>query len=327
MKELKFNSELQNLIPPLSDEEKKSLEDSLLKYGYKGSPIYTWNGYIIDGHNRYELCLKHNIEYPFEELDLGDEATIVDIMEWMINTQLGRRNLPAQQRIAIWDKFRKAVEKDNAERKSKKISLSNKNRNSNNVQLDKNESDKSLYTRQQVAKKANVGTGTIARYDKVMKSNDEKIKKQMEKGELTINAAYEKIRAKEKKKDNVESFKTYKETAKLYGGIQQGRFPKRKNKEEIQNSFTNEQIVQALITANTPVNVYDVIVPKEEFDIMSNTLSKAVKSCDYRIFDLHNIYKKMDKKDIEYAIKKFNSVIEKIIELEEKIKKINVKGE
>ena len=110
MKELKINPELRDFIPPLSGEEKKSLEDSLLKYGYKGAPIYTWHDYIVDGHNRYNLCTKHNIEFPVEELDLGDEATIIDVMEWMINTQLGRRNLPPQQRIAVVKKFEKKIQ-------------------------------------------------------------------------------------------------------------------------------------------------------------------------------------------------------------------------
>lgn len=39
-------------------------------------------------------------------------------MEWMINTQLGRRNLPPAQRLAVMDKFRRIVEEDNLKRKS-----------------------------------------------------------------------------------------------------------------------------------------------------------------------------------------------------------------
>ena len=31
-------------------------------------------------------------------------------MEWMINTQLGRRNLPPQQRIAVVKKFEKKIQ-------------------------------------------------------------------------------------------------------------------------------------------------------------------------------------------------------------------------
>lgn len=127
-------------------------------------------------------------------------------MEWMINTQLGRRNLSPAQRIAVWDKFRRIVEDDNAKKKSEKISLSNKNRKFNDVQLDNNgliKNDTSNYTRQQIAQKANVGSGTIARYDKVMNSDNEEIKRKMENGELSINAAYEKVRKQEKKKENM----------------------------------------------------------------------------------------------------------------------------
>ena len=118
MKELKIDPELRDFIPPLSGEEKKQLEDSLLKYGYKGAPIFTWKGYIVDGHNRYEICQKHNIEFPIDDLDLGDDATIIDVMEWMINTQLGRRNLPPAQRISVVDKFKKKIQEQAKEKQS-----------------------------------------------------------------------------------------------------------------------------------------------------------------------------------------------------------------
>ena len=94
-------------------------------------------------------------------------------MEWMINTQLGRRNLPPAQRIAVWDKFRRIVEDDNLKRKSEagKIGANITNNKTGCVQLDTSRNSKprdySTNTRQQIAQKANVGSGTIARYDKV----------------------------------------------------------------------------------------------------------------------------------------------------------------
>lgn len=81
MSELKIDPELRDLLPPLSGDEKRQLEENLLKIGYVGAPIYIWNGYIVDGHNRYEICQKHHINYPTEELNLGDSATKTDIME------------------------------------------------------------------------------------------------------------------------------------------------------------------------------------------------------------------------------------------------------
>ncbi len=318
MKELKINPELRDFIPPLSGEEKKQLEDSLLKYGYKGAPIYIWNDYIVDGHNRYELCQKHNIEYPVEELLLGDDATIIDVMEWMINTQLGRRNLPPAQRLAVMDKFKKKIQEQAKENQGTRTDLTSS---------PNGEKVKSTHTDKELAKMAGVGTGTVARFNKVMNSDDEELKKKVLANEVSINAGYEKVRENEKKKENINDEqssyqqKTYQEVAQLFGGTQQGHLPNRKNK-DVDDNFTNEQLVDALISTKTPVNVLDSIIPKQEFDIMTNTLLENIKSCDYRIFDLHEVYKKMENNDLEYAIDKFDSVIEEIMKLEEKIKQV-----
>lgn len=327
MRELKIDPELRDFIPPLSGEEKKQLEDSLLKYGYKGAPIYIWNDYIVDGHNRYELCQKHNIEYPVEELLLGDDAIIIDVMEWMINTQLGRRNLPPAQRLAIMDKFKKRIQEQAKEKMSEgggdKKSDNYKNRVSPNGEK---RSDTKIHTDKELAKMAGVGTGTVARFNKVMNSDDEELKKKVLANEVSINAGYEKVRESEKEKKNINNKslsnhpQTYQEVAQLYGGMQQGHLPNRKNKEENNDEFTEEQLVNALISTKTPVNVLDSIVPKQEFDIMAKTLLENVQSCDYRIFNLHEICKKMGNSDLDYAIGKLDSVIEAIMELEEKIK-------
>lgn len=323
MKELKINPELRDFIPPLSGEEKKQLEDSLLKYGYKGAPIYIWNDYIVDGHNRYELCKKHNIEFPTEELILGDDATIIDVMEWMINTQLGRRNLPPAQRLAVMNKFKRKIQEQAKSTQGTRTDLTSS---------PNGEKVMSTHTDKELAKLAGVGTGTIARFNKVMKSDDEELKKKVLSNEVSINAGYEKVREKEKKKENINieqsssKPKTYQEAAKLYGGMQQGHLPNQKNNQNVDDEFTDEQLLNALISTKTPVNVLDSIIPKQEFDIMTNTLLENIESCDYRIFDLHEVCKKMENNDLDYAIEKFDSVITAIMELEEKIKK-TVKGE
>lgn len=326
MKELKTNPELRDFIPALSGEEKKQLEDSLLKYGYKGAPIYTWHNYIVDGHNRYELCKKHNIDYPIEELDLGDDATIIDVMEWMINTQLGRRNLPPAQRLAVMSKFKKKVQEQAKEKYETTVGRPSKeNRSPNGEQL-----NTKIHTDKELAKIAGVGTGTVARFNKVMNSDDEELKKKVLANEVSINAGYEKVKESERKKENMNNEashfqpKTYQDAAQLFGGIQQGRLPNRKNNNVNTDTFTDEQLVNALISTKTPVNVLDTIVPKQEFNIMTNTLFENIQSCDYRIFDLHEVYKKMEKEDLDYAIEKFNSVIEEIKKLEKKLK-ANVK--
>ena len=231
MKELKIDPELKSFLPPPSGEEKKELEDGLLKYGYVGAPIYTWHGYIVDGHNRYELCKKHNIDFPTDELDLGDDATIVDVMQWMISTQLGRRNLDAAQRVAVVKKFEKKIQEQAKENMAIGGS-SDKKGSPNGETLIK----KQTHTDKELAKMAGVGTGTIARYNRVMNSNNNILKKDMLSGKVKINTAYEKVRKEEIKNTREENNnldenkkpKTYQEAAQLYGGMQQGHLPNQK---------------------------------------------------------------------------------------------------
>lgn len=62
MKELKIDPELRDLLPPLADDEYKQLEKNIVDNGFdRNFPIMEWHGFIVDGHNRYSICRKHNI--------------------------------------------------------------------------------------------------------------------------------------------------------------------------------------------------------------------------------------------------------------------------
>ena len=61
-KELIIDPELKNLLPELTQEERRQLEADLLDRGCI-SAIATWNKVIIDGHNRYELYTQHSMRY------------------------------------------------------------------------------------------------------------------------------------------------------------------------------------------------------------------------------------------------------------------------
>ena len=46
------------------NEERKRLENNILENGFNPAfPIITWNNTIVDGHNRYNICKKHGIEF------------------------------------------------------------------------------------------------------------------------------------------------------------------------------------------------------------------------------------------------------------------------
>jgi hypothetical protein len=49
---LEIKEEFKKLIPPLTTEEFKQLEQNCLDEGIR-EKIITWDGFIIDGHNRF----------------------------------------------------------------------------------------------------------------------------------------------------------------------------------------------------------------------------------------------------------------------------------
>ena len=86
---MKVNEEFKRLIPALTVEEYKQLEANILSEGIR-DPLVVWNGYLVDGHNRYTIATQHGLEYKTVNKEFKD-GNAVKI--WMVNNQLGRRNL------------------------------------------------------------------------------------------------------------------------------------------------------------------------------------------------------------------------------------------
>lgn len=192
MKKYKIDQELQKVMPELSNEEYKELEYSLLRDGFKGSPIIVWGDIIIDGHNRYEICQKHSIPYEIKELSFNNKE---EVIQWMVRAQLGRRNLSPLQRIKLVETYRPIYEKQAA---------SNKSANGGNK---KSESEKSttplppkekIDVRAKLSSDAGVSTNTYAKGKKILESANEELIRQVETGEKSINKAFNEIREAEK---------------------------------------------------------------------------------------------------------------------------------
>ena len=90
---LKIDAEFQKHIPAMRPEEKRGLEESLKLEGCRDNLI-AWNGTLIDGHNRYEICERLNIPYEVTEMLFDSRA---EVIEWIENNQLSRRNLTDAQ--------------------------------------------------------------------------------------------------------------------------------------------------------------------------------------------------------------------------------------
>lgn len=103
-------------------------------------------------------------------------ATIIDVMQWMISHQDARRNLSPGELIYANSMVAEEIALEN---KEKQLSTLKQNQTNNrSVQMDKTEiGERShtspTHTREQVAKMSGVGVGSVARYNRVMNSDDE----------------------------------------------------------------------------------------------------------------------------------------------------------
>jgi len=90
-------NELRDFIIPLSDEELFLVENNILKEGCR-DPLTIWENkgklVIVDGHHRYKICQKHGLQFKIKKLHFDN---IDDVRSWMVDNQMGRRNLTPDQ--------------------------------------------------------------------------------------------------------------------------------------------------------------------------------------------------------------------------------------
>jgi 16S rRNA G966 N2-methylase RsmD len=182
---LNIDQELKDLIPKLSQDEYRLLEESILNEGCRDA-IITWNDIIIDGHNRYEICSKHRIPFKTEDRDFENKDKV---KEWMIINQFGRRNISNYHRCELALKL-EAIIKTKAKEKEHMRKTTSQN------------SDKSfpiIDTKKELAKIAQVSHDTIAKVKVIQEQAPEEIKQKLEAGTVSINEAYTEIKKEQKK--------------------------------------------------------------------------------------------------------------------------------
>lgn len=205
-----IDKEFQSLIPALTADEYRGLEESILSEGCRDA-LVLWGDILVDGHNRYSICKKHDIPFKTVQHDFSSRD---DVKLWMIGTQFSRRNLDAPDRILLAQKKARILERLAREKQLKTLKQNSENRF---VQMDKTENaveepktiepipkpepkqeQKPIHVREEVAKIAGVSSGTVARFEQVQKKKPELIE-DIRKGEISINQAYNTVKAEEKK--------------------------------------------------------------------------------------------------------------------------------
>lgn len=156
-----IDNELRTLIPPLAQEELTQLESNIIKEGCR-DPLVTWQGTLIDGHNRYAICQKHNIEFDTKSIQFADEDAA---KVWIIRNQFGRRNITLTSRCELAEKLAEAL-RPMAKEKQLAGLKKGKSRFANIGKTDQ------INTREQAAKEAGVSHGSLAAF-RYLKDNAE----------------------------------------------------------------------------------------------------------------------------------------------------------
>lgn len=205
---IEINQEFKALIPPLSIEEYSQLEKNIITDGCR-DPLVVFNNTLVDGHNRYEICTKHDLPFSILEKDFASES---HAKEWMILNQFGRRNLINYQRSVLALELESVFSDRAKEQQGKRTDICQTSDKCNPID-----------TKKELAKVANVSHDTIAKVKKIQSTATQEVKDKLESGEVSINQAYKDIKKVEARVERVNKIVEISQGNKTLEGI--GKFP------------------------------------------------------------------------------------------------------
>ena len=170
-----IDKEFESLIPPLTAEEFKQLEENCVKEGIRDALI-TWNGILIDGHNRFKIAAKHGLLWNEKQMEFADRN---EAIRWIILNQFGRRNLSAYDRSVLALKLKPVIAEKAKERQS------------THTEQGYQKSDKAEHTAKELAKVAGVSHDTIHKVEAIEKSGDKRLIEEVRNGDVSINKGYQ----------------------------------------------------------------------------------------------------------------------------------------
>ena len=160
----------------MSKDEFEQLEQNILAEQKIRDPLVLWNGVLVDGHNRYKIAKKHGLDYLTENIEFKDEQ---EAKIWIIDNQLGRRNLPPYARIEL-AKMKEPAIREEAEKRM----LAGK------VDPTQKSAEGSGETRQQIAALAGVSHDTLRKATVISELAPLEVLQELREGKTKINTVY-----------------------------------------------------------------------------------------------------------------------------------------
>lgn len=177
--DLKMDPDFKNLLPELDAETYTALERNILSNGMF-NPIIVWNGFIVDGHNRYSICKAHRIEEV--QTKPLNKKTKSEVMQWIVDNQFSKRNLKKSERISLLSKVEAQIAKEAKERQRQYHGNQYQSAVGSNLTQVQNEEKESGRTAEIMAKKLGVSKNTYKDMKTIVEKGTQEQIKRMDEG-------------------------------------------------------------------------------------------------------------------------------------------------
>lgn len=268
------------MIPPLTEDEFKQLEENCVKDGIR-DPIVVWpqgdgNDILVDGHNRWKIAADHaGIPFQIRRKEFESREAVI---AWIIRNQFGRRNLSAYDRSLLALKLKPVIAERAKEKEQERKTTYQKSEKSNM---------ETVNTTKELATIAGVSHDTIHKVEKIEAEASESTKNLVRQGRLSINQAYNSTFQKrpdpvKQAKREHEEFQEKKQEQSVVD-FQEVKLD-RINQEIINNALTRE-----IIKMINDVTSFGLRHRSEEIETLGNELTKDYQ--DHLISELQKCCK------------------------------------
>jgi protein gp37 len=175
--------ELKSYLPVMDKDLMAKLRDDIRKNGMHDPILFARLGgvnLVLEGHTRLMVAMDLGLEeIPAKEVTEPFES-LEEVQLWMVRHQFQRRNLSTVEKLELaW------LSKETLERQAR----------ANLTKGGKHEEvDQTIDTHEEIARLAGVGRSTVVRYGAVMNSAPRSLQEKMRTGDLSIAAAYGKLK-------------------------------------------------------------------------------------------------------------------------------------
>ena len=177
--------ELAELLPPLSGEQLAALEKDILQNGCYAPIIVNEDLVVVDGHNRQQICTRHDLPYKMAVFAFDD---LLEAKQWALDTQKGRRNLDKWELGKIALKLKPEVE---AKAKANQSAAGGDKSDKGALPAMLPEALPPVDTRRELADSVGLGERTMGKVMQIDEHAPAAVKEALDKKELSINQGYQ----------------------------------------------------------------------------------------------------------------------------------------